>query len=100
MSETSQDRSAVIGAAPTGSRATDGSSATVPPAEESAPAPGPRVTRARPDGGAASALHRDISRALADLRLARHRAVGSTAPELAHDVDLAEWRLNKLLERT
>jgi len=59
----------------------------------------PRAIRAAPDRGVHPPLHRDISRALADLRRARLAAGGSTAPELAHDVELAEWRLNRLLER-
>jgi hypothetical protein len=103
MSETSHDRSTVIGTAPTGSRASDRSSTGVPPAEQGAPkAAGPRADRARPDGAAASSLHRDITRALADLRSARLAAVGSLEPATVttHDVDLAEWRLNRLLERT
>jgi hypothetical protein len=47
-------------------------------------------------------LHRDITRALADLRSARRAALRSLelATAMTHDVDLAEWRLNRLLERT
>jgi hypothetical protein len=103
MSETSQDRSAVVGSAPTGSRTTQGSSTTDLPAEGCPPqTAGPRVDRAA-GGGAASSLHREITRALADLRSARRAAVGSVGLDMAtgmtHDVDLAEWRLNRLLER-
>src|SRR3954469_16166219 len=103
MSETSHDRSTVIGTAPTGSRESDRSSTSVPPAGEGAPkAAGPQADRVRPDGAAASSLHRDITRALADLRPGRLAAVGSLQPATGttHDVDLAEWRLNRLLERT
>jgi hypothetical protein len=103
MSETSHDRRTVIGTAPTGSRESDRSSTSVPPAGEGAPkAAGPQADRGRPDGAAASSLHRDITRALADLRSARLAAVGSLQPATGttHDVDLAEWRLNRLLERT
>ena len=100
MSETSHDGSAVIGAAPTGSRETDHSLPPGrPPAEPPPGAAGPQLTGARPDGRTAS-WRRDITRALAELRRARRAAGGSTAPELSHDVDLAEWRLNRLLERT
>ena len=103
MSETSQDRSTVSGSAPTGSRESDGSPTSVPPAEDGASnAAGPQAGRARPDGAAASTLHRDITRALADLRSARRAALRSLelATAMTHDVDLAEWRLNRLLERT
>jgi hypothetical protein len=105
MSETSQDRGAVAGSAPTGSRTTQGSPTTDPPAEGCAPqTAGPRVDRAT-GGGAASSLHREITRALADLRSARRAAVScaglgmATATGMTHDVELAEWRLNRLLER-
>jgi hypothetical protein len=48
-------------------------------------------------------VNQDITRALADLRLARLAAEGCMGLEMptavTHDVELAEWRLNRLLER-
>jgi len=104
MSEISPDGGAVTGTAPTASRATDGRSATVSPAQDDPlTAPAHQVARARPDRGAASSMNQDITRALAALRLAR-RAAGNCmglekSTAVAHDVELAEWRLNRLLER-
>jgi hypothetical protein len=104
MSEISPDGGAVTGAAPTASRETDGRSATVSPAEDGPlTAPEPQVARAHPDGGAASSMNQNITRALADLRLARLAAEDcmglETSTAVTHDVELAEWRLNRLLER-
>jgi hypothetical protein len=104
MSEISPDGGAVTGTSPTASRATDGRSATVSPAQDGPlTALEPQVARARPDGGAASSMNQDITRALADLRLARRAAEDwmelQMPTAVTHDVELAEWRLNRLLER-
>jgi hypothetical protein len=104
MSEISPDGGAVTGTAPTASRTTGGRSATVSPAQDGPlTAPEPQVARARPDSGAASSMNQDITRALADVRLARLAAEDCLGPEtstvVTHDVELAEWRLNRLLER-
>jgi hypothetical protein len=99
VSETSPDRTVAIGADPSLSPGTDRSPTAATPAAECPPAdPGSPAARPRP--GAAASLEGDIRGALADLRRARSTASGSTAPELAHDVELAEWRLNRLLERS
>jgi hypothetical protein len=104
MSESSPDGGAATGTAPTASPETDRRSATVSPAEAGPlTAPEPQVARARPDGGAASSMNQDITRALADLRLVRlaagNRMGRETSTAVTHDVELAEWRLNRLLER-
>ena len=44
-------------------------------------------------------LDRDITRALADLRVARRASGSSATPDTARAEELAEWRLNRLLER-
>jgi hypothetical protein len=44
-------------------------------------------------------LARDITGALADLRLARRVSDGSVSLDTARAVEMAEWRLNRLLER-
>lgn len=44
-------------------------------------------------------LDRDITRALAELRVARRAAGRSANLDTARAEELAEWQLNKLLER-
>ena len=44
-------------------------------------------------------LDRDITSALAELRVARRRSDPSADPDTARAEELAEWRLNRLLER-
>ena len=44
-------------------------------------------------------LDRDITRALAELRVARRASGRSPTPDTARAEELAEWRLNRLLER-
>ena len=44
-------------------------------------------------------LDRDTTRALAELRVARRASGRSPTPDTARAEELAEWRLNRLLER-